>query len=52
MSCADIKKEKKKKGKKMVMTLTGKIFGGVHDSLHLRLFKGWKTLVLIGVITN
>ena len=36
----------------MVMRLRGKIFGIVRHSLHPQLFKGLKTLVLIGVITN
>ena len=50
--CYYKKRKRKKEGKKMVMRLTGKILGIVHHSLHPQLFKGLKTLVLIGVVTN
>ena len=34
------------------MTLKGKIFRGVCNSLHPRMFKGLKTPVLNGLISN
>ena len=52
MSCATIKKGKEKKKEKNGHETHREDFGIVRHSLHPQLFKGLKTLVLIGVITN